>query len=498
MPNDTRNNNTTDGTGDTLACEGAEWSSDWSSAGVSVNIPANRHDTLLPALVNGCGEPESPVFGEHMWESVGSPVSDVNYRLCSNRDALCIARPSLQQQVWLWYGGGYSTTTQVSRLLIESRHFRQCVARSTERASASRVSEEPARNLFPAGDIPATRGEVWLNVQVPGHTGTQYRICEGMRVFCEWQRRNEDNIWLSYAEEYSDADQLRRHLQNSIDLRDIVSRSTNAVRRMRTPGQRARDLLASDETPTQTRGRHDLRIRQERYGRPSRGIRPWRCDERQWFPSFNPNYELMGWQSAFAERAIHKDKLVLFGDAGVGKTRAALLARLNWRNKVARERIVGDGAWNGTYPRIKTLWITANSARIEVFNEAYGINLAGGIKTLTGSSSQRIRQLESGSGKYTFVTNYESLRTKLFDSLITKQWDCIIIDEAHKIKDPSTKTAQRVIQLGQDVRFKMVMTGTPLLNSEIDLWAPLFFCDSEAWDEEVIENSRRVECLTQT
>jgi SNF2 family DNA or RNA helicase len=205
----------------------------------------------------------------------------------------------------------------------------------------------------------------------------------------------------------------------------------------------------------------------------------------------------MSSQHEFALRAINEDKLALFGDAGVGKTRAGLMARLNWRNRVQLERMSEHEVWDGGFPRIKTLWITKNSARREVLRECQQIGMCAGVRVLDGPSRRRIEEVQN-TQKYFFVTNYESILTPLYDQLIRMHWDLIVLDEAHNIKNPTSKTAHKIIQLGEGVRFKLVMTGTPLLNSELDLWAPLFFCDNEAWEEQLVQNAGSTECQTAT
>ncbi|MFA6920936.1 MAG: SNF2-related protein [Gallionella sp.] len=65
------------------------------------------------------------------------------------------------------------------------------------------------------------------------------------------------------------------------------------------------------------------------------------------------------------------------------------------------------------------------------------------------------------------LTTYETMRDLEF-TLAAQKWSAVICDEAQKIKNPNammTRAAKK-----QNVRFKIVCTGTPVENSLADLW----------------------------
>lgn len=59
------------------------------------------------------------------------------------------------------------------------------------------------------------------------------------------------------------------------------------------------------------------------------------------------------------------------------------------------------------------------------------------------------------------------------------EWDYIVLDEAHKIKNPSTKVAKniRLVAQGDETR-RLIMTGTPIMNNLRELWALFDFVTS--------------------
>ncbi|KOR31726.1 hypothetical protein TI05_11780, partial [Achromatium sp. WMS3] len=79
------------------------------------------------------------------------------------------------------------------------------------------------------------------------------------------------------------------------------------------------------------------------------------------------------------------------------------------------------------------------------------------------------QQLLSEIGPYDVViTSYTLLQNEI-ETLATKKWQTIILDEAQAIKNPLTKRAQAAIKL--DGKFKMITTGTPIENRLSELWS---------------------------
>jgi len=71
-----------------------------------------------------------------------------------------------------------------------------------------------------------------------------------------------------------------------------------------------------------------------------------------------------------------------------------------------------------------------------------------------------------------FITNYESLSMKdLFDKI--KKWgpELIIWDESHKLKNHRSKRAKLATKLADLAGYKLLLTGTPILNTPMDIWS---------------------------
>lgn len=61
-------------------------------------------------------------------------------------------------------------------------------------------------------------------------------------------------------------------------------------------------------------------------------------------------------------------------------------------------------------------------------------------------------------------------------------WDLLIIDEAHYIKNPNSKRSQAVVRLSEKAKRVILLTGTPIENSPVELWPLLRIVCPEHWD----------------
>ena len=78
-------------------------------------------------------------------------------------------------------------------------------------------------------------------------------------------------------------------------------------------------------------------------------------------------------------------------------------------------------------------------------------------------------------GKHKFevlITSYEGVNICI-NKLKKIKWECLIIDEAHRIKNENALLSRNVRSL--ESKFRFLVTGTPLQNNLHELWALLNF-----------------------
>lgn len=68
-----------------------------------------------------------------------------------------------------------------------------------------------------------------------------------------------------------------------------------------------------------------------------------------------------------------------------------------------------------------------------------------------------------------YIVNYDIL-SKWHMVLGDLGIELIVLDEAHYIKDKSAERTKATIELAQKIRFKLALTGTPVLNRVVELW----------------------------
>lgn len=91
---------------------------------------------------------------------------------------------------------------------------------------------------------------------------------------------------------------------------------------------------------------------------------------------------------------------------------------------------------------------------------------------LSGSSKKRISVIKE-SGAKILITNPEALDMKeLAASLRTFAPRLVILDEAHRFKNHKSKRLQALLGISDFAEYRMILTGTLILNTYTDIWAP--------------------------
>jgi SNF2 family DNA or RNA helicase len=94
---------------------------------------------------------------------------------------------------------------------------------------------------------------------------------------------------------------------------------------------------------------------------------------------------------------------------------------------------------------------------------------------VTGTPTQRKKIYQSfyQSEKIIMVMSYETLRNDL--EHLEQPFDCLALDEAHRIRNTKTKQTKAVNKLGKFASCRIAATGTPSVNHAIDVFGILQF-----------------------
>lgn len=92
-----------------------------------------------------------------------------------------------------------------------------------------------------------------------------------------------------------------------------------------------------------------------------------------------------------------------------------------------------------------------------------------------------------------FVINYESARIFMKD-IIQKGFKTVVLDECHRIKSSKSQQTQKILKLGETVRYRYILSGTPITKSPEDIWTQIQFIRPGSLGNFYAFRGRYVEC----
>jgi len=168
--------------------------------------------------------------------------------------------------------------------------------------------------------------------------------------------------------------------------------------------------------------------------------------------------ELWKHQSDAIRIAAHAPYHALFFDTGTGKTRTMIeILRSNY---------------NQGQQVFKTLILAPLSVcpQWKVEFQKFSKVPQEKIHVLTQNGKKRTKILEETKGPIV-ITNYEAVGIESFyKALLQWQPDILVCDESHWLKDSSTVRHKRILPLSERASKRYLLTGTPILQSPMDLF----------------------------
>jgi SNF2 family DNA or RNA helicase len=163
-----------------------------------------------------------------------------------------------------------------------------------------------------------------------------------------------------------------------------------------------------------------------------------------------------------------KSAVMLAMDMGTGKSKVAVeLCVHRGHEKVL---VAAPLSALGVWPREFNKW--APGYRVVV--------LEGPVKKKQRDAEAALNLAEARQDRIVFVINHESLWREPFGSwAVNIPWDAIIIDESHRAKSPKGKLSKYLDLLAatHDRTTRLMLTGTPMPHSPLDIWAQFRFID---------------------
>lgn len=157
--------------------------------------------------------------------------------------------------------------------------------------------------------------------------------------------------------------------------------------------------------------------------------------------------------------------IALLMDMGVGKTRTALEVlryRMNENKKILRTLIIGPSAVLENWKNEIAKYTKIPLDKVFVLNQ---------------SLAQRTNLYLKCPSDSIFITNFEAFANVTFArEVMAKPPEFLILDESHRVKGISAQRTKALIKISDmmgnlPLHFRMILTGTPVLNSEMDLFS---------------------------
>tara|TARA_R100000152_G_C6779547_1_gene211278 strand:+ start:1165 stop:3180 length:2016 start_codon:yes stop_codon:yes gene_type:complete len=187
----------------------------------------------------------------------------------------------------------------------------------------------------------------------------------------------------------------------------------------------------------------------------------------------HPQFPLSDYQRVAVQMSLGQEGTGLFMDRGTGKT-AVAVQRICMEAKRLREK--------DPKKMLRALIVVPNQVRLNWEHEITKFTvLPGKVSVIRGTQEKRIRSLvqaittEEDCAFSAVIIGYDSLVASMHAFGRKNLWDLIILDESHFIKSATTKRWKAMEGLRDCGAQRMILTGTPIGNSLMDLWTQLEF-----------------------
>ena len=185
---------------------------------------------------------------------------------------------------------------------------------------------------------------------------------------------------------------------------------------------------------------------------------------------FNFSIKPYSYQLEGIEYGLNHNGWLLLDDQGLGKTfQMIYLAEVLKKKENLKHCLIICGV-NG----LKYNWANEISKFSNLSYVVLGQKVTKTGKIRTSSVAERCKQLKQGLSEFFVITNIETLQSKDFIDAFNKsksKFDMIVLDEAHRCKNPSSKSAKNLLKLKS--KRNIALTGTIIMNNPEDAYLPL-------------------------
>lgn len=170
---------------------------------------------------------------------------------------------------------------------------------------------------------------------------------------------------------------------------------------------------------------------------------------------------------------VARDRAALYTDMGTGKSKMMIDTIVNRGFQLVLIACTNKGCevWQKQF-RLHSYLRPRNVLNLS------GVPTPKKVQVVSKALSDRARGALKGT--LVLLVNYEGIWRKQFANYLMRKTvpiDCVICDESHRIKSPASKCSRFLTRIGKKVPHRYLVTGTPLAESPIDVYAQYRFLD---------------------
>jgi len=177
--------------------------------------------------------------------------------------------------------------------------------------------------------------------------------------------------------------------------------------------------------------------------------------------SLSPKLQGFPYQVEAVEAVKEMEYAAIFHEQGLGKTKIGLDLALQWLN--------GDV--------VDSVLIVTKKSLIQNWREEIAAHCFLTPRVIDQDRNANFFSFNSPARIY--LAHYEAVRSeqKRLTLFLKTRRVGVLLDEAHKIKNPDSELAKAFFTLSPGFVRRVIMTGTPVANRPYDLWAQIRFLD---------------------
>ena len=176
------------------------------------------------------------------------------------------------------------------------------------------------------------------------------------------------------------------------------------------------------------------------------------------------------------KKCYDKEAFAIFAEMGTGKTKIALdnACILYNRGKIDRLLVVAPkGAYMTWFDQeIPTHVPDYIEKNVVIWKQSTSQKYMSELRSMMNNNFELKIMIMN-------VEAFSSKRGVDFAKLFLIGRSMMIVDESTTIKNPQAKRTKSILKLAQETKYRRIMTGSPVTQSPMDLWAQMDFLDPE-------------------